>query len=257
MSTMIINLYKYLENLIEDEYDKSNKSWNSESLFYKIKWLTIDQRGRVGEHFFKEVFENLNKEVFYEENAHGDWDLVVNGYKIEIKTATLDVNNKFQHEGIKENKKWDFIAFLDISPNEVYVSFIPNTQFEFNIRTYEKLKEKIKGTFFINGKKYNSHFRGKDNSRDRATGAGYKVDLKQKDLILTRTIKDIEISFDKAIEEFERDKKRKAIIKQEFEKVSYNRNWIQFCSNLKYRINQHIFSVWIMKQFIIYISFLN
>lgn len=83
-------------------------------LFYKIKYLSIDQRGRIGEHLFNTFFKE--REIEYVDNPHGDWDIVIDGLKIEIKTATLGVNQKFQHEGIKENKLWDVVAFLDICP---------------------------------------------------------------------------------------------------------------------------------------------
>lgn len=92
-----------LISLVNQEHGKMEK-WNKNVYFYNMKTLQIDYRGRVGEHFIKSVFENLGRKVDYIENGHGDYDIVIDDYKIEIKTATLDVNDKFQHEGIKENK---------------------------------------------------------------------------------------------------------------------------------------------------------
>ncbi|QCZ36641.1 hypothetical protein [Mycoplasma nasistruthionis] len=185
---MIINILDHLRKLIIDENIKSN--WNTNDKFYLIKHLSIDQRGRVGEHFLKDVFSALNKSVVYVNNAHGDWDIEVNGIKIEVKLATLDVNNKFQHEGIKSSKKWDMVCFIDIAPNSLYLTFLNKNDFEFN---------STGGTFNLYGKKCNSHFRGNDTNPKRATGSGYKVDFKLKDLVEVKTIKDIEELFEAQI----------------------------------------------------------
>ena len=187
------SLYDCLLDLINEELEKN--LWSSNDKFSDIKKLSIDQRGRVGEHFFELVFRELNILNKYVNNAHGDWDIEADGLKIEIKTATLDINRKFQHEGIKENKTWDVVAFLDIAPNEIYVSFIHKNNFTFGLNNF-KNNESIKhGEVWIYGKKQNIHFRGKDNTNRRATGAGYKVDFYQKDLKKVETIKDIENLF--------------------------------------------------------------
>ena len=107
----------------------------------------------------------------------------------------MDVNNKFQHEGIKANKSWDVVAFLDISPNDFYVTFIHKNDFEFNIDVTKNGCIKKVGTVLLYDQKLNIHFRGKDGSGESATGVGYKVDFKLKDLKIVKTIKDIENLF--------------------------------------------------------------
>ena len=156
------HLNNLLVDLINDELNKSK--WNFNDRFVNIKRLSIDQRGRLGEHFFVNVFKQLNLLESYNDNAHGDWDLEASGLKIEVKTATLDVNNKFQHEGAKANKAWDVIAFLDISPNDFYVTFIHKNDFEFNIDVFENNCIKKIGTVLLYDQKLNIHFRGKDGS---------------------------------------------------------------------------------------------
>lgn len=199
------SIHSNLIELIDCEIKKSKNKWNNTDLFYNIKTLSIDQRGRIGEHFLLDIFKKLNMNVKYVDNSHGDWDIEVNDFKIEIKTATLDVNNKFQHEGIKESKMWDIIAFLDISPNEIYITFINKNDFEFGLleqtKNFNDIKEKVRiyGTFKLNDKEQNCHFRGKDNTKDRATGAGYKVDFKINDLKIASTIDDIRELFNKSI----------------------------------------------------------
>ena len=62
------------------------------------------------------------------------------------------------------------IALVDISPNELYISFYHKNRFEF----YDN-----KGKVLLhNGDEQNIHHRGKDNTNKRATGAGYKFDTK-------------------------------------------------------------------------------
>ncbi len=186
---MITSIKDYMIKLINKELDKTR--WKTTDLFNGIKRLSIDERGRIGEHFLRDIFQELNKNVEYFDNDHGDWDIIVDNKKIEVKLATLDVNNKFQHEGIKSSKLWDLIAFVDVAPNNLYITFIHKNKFVFNNE---------KGTFNLNGEIRNSHFRGKDNGNKRATGAGYKVDFPLSKLIETKTIKDLENAFHQEIE---------------------------------------------------------
>ncbi len=196
MSRKIV--YDDLIKLINDELVDSK--WKPSNKFYSIRQLTIDQRGRVGEHFFVEAFKNMQIFDCYDENGHGDWDLEACGLKIEVKTATLDVNNKFQHEGIKENKLWDIVAFLDIAQDDVYVTFIHKDDFVFRIPFIDKKgEESIRGSVNVYGKKQNIHFRGKDNTSKKATGAGYKVDLYLNDLKKVESLEDIEMLFNECI----------------------------------------------------------
>lgn len=183
---MITSIHKHLIKLIEKEFDNSKSLWKIEDKFYRIKELSIDQRGRVGELFLKDIFKELNMKVDYVDNAHGDYDIIAEDIKIEVKLATLDVNKKFQHEGIKSNKLWDIVAFVDVAPENIYVTFINKYDFSFSDK---------KGTFILNGKERSSHYRGKDEVDKRATGAGYKVDFPKEELKETKTIKDFENSF--------------------------------------------------------------
>ena len=110
---MIIKIKDLFQSLIEKELKNNKQHWQT-GIFSGIKNLSIDQRGRIGEHFLRDIFEELNMKVHYIDNKHGDYDLEVNGYKIEVKLATLDVNDKFQHEGIKkiQNEIWLHLLML-------------------------------------------------------------------------------------------------------------------------------------------------
>lgn len=190
---IVKKLYDELIELINNELMTS--AWSMDDKFFDFRKLSIDQRGRVGEHFFKLVFKELNILNNYVNNAHGDWDIEADNFKIEVKTASLDINNKFQHEGVKENKLWDVVAFLDIAPNDLYVTFIHKDSFTFGIED-EKDSSTIYGKVKLYGKEQRIHFRGKDNiPSKRSTGAGYKVDFKLSQLKSIKTIKDIENIF--------------------------------------------------------------
>lgn len=188
----MIDLHRIIVNTIEAELETT--LWQETDLFYKIKYRSIDQRGRIGEHLFNMFFKE--REIEYVDNSHGDWDIVIDGLKIEIKTATLDVNQKFQHEGIKENKLWDVVAFLDIAPNNIYITFIHKDDFTFALTRITNSKQVQYGTVSLGNKILNIHCRGKDNTLERATGAGYKVDFKLHDLNEVSSIEEIILVFE-------------------------------------------------------------
>lgn len=104
------------------------------------------------------------------------------------------------------------IAFLDISPNDIYLTFIHNLDFEFGLERPKKTKKGYKiikyGVFVLNNKIINCHFRGKDNSDEKATGAGYKVDFKLKDLEKVNSLEEINLSFQKCIKDYEIEKRK-------------------------------------------------
>jgi hypothetical protein len=101
--------------------------------------------------------------------------LSFNGIKFEIKTSSIDVNKKFQNEGIKENGDYGAILFLGITPNQLYIKFILKSEIDF-------------------GKLHN---RGK-----RETGKGYKWDFKIKDMMEISNLKDIQNEFERKFGKF-------------------------------------------------------
>jgi len=58
--------------------------------------------------------------------------LKFNGIKFEIKTSSIDVNQKFQNEGIKKNGDYDGILFLGVTPNDLYIKFIKKEDIPFD-----------------------------------------------------------------------------------------------------------------------------
>lgn len=78
---------------------KKNSKFKPNDLYFKIRQLQIDARGSFGQKF---IMYGLKKNGFKardDDDKNKDWDIEFENYRIEIKTATLDVNDKFQHEG--------------------------------------------------------------------------------------------------------------------------------------------------------------
>ncbi|MEZ0180442.1 hypothetical protein ['Camptotheca acuminata' phytoplasma] len=89
---------------------------------------------------------------FNDKDKNKDWDIKLENYRIELKTATLDVNNKFQHEGIHKTDNYDLLVFLDIAPNQIFLKGILYNEIDFS-------KLNLRG-----------------GGRKTATGAGFKYD---------------------------------------------------------------------------------
>lgn len=136
---------------IEAEVNETTK-WKSNSKYIKIRNLQIDKRGSFGERLLRDVFsKERNISLSYADGDQGEWDIAINGIKIEVKTASLDVNNKFQNEHIQNTTECDYICFIGVAPDNIFMRV-----------------EKISDIDFSN-----LHNRG-----ERGTGAGYKWDLK-------------------------------------------------------------------------------
>lgn len=179
----LLNIALRILNELEGE---NNSIWKSDSKFRKYRDLQIDKRGSFGERFIKNVLsQQRNVNLQYFDGDQGDWDISINDVKLEIKTSSLDVNNKFQNERIKKDGDYDGIAFLGIAPDTLYIKFIKQSAIDF-----DKL-----------------HNRGK-----RGTGAGYKWDFKIEDYTEIKIIDDVFIEYQKI---FACDNKK---IKQMFKK---------------------------------------
>ena len=161
---------KLTEKLLKLVNERANKKtvWTNSKLNL-LRTLQIDDRGYVGEKFLFLLFQSNGSKVKWFEDETGDADLEIDGYKIEVKTATLGSDGKnFQHEGIKESEEWDFVFFLDIGPQDIYLTIVPRAHFKFH---------KKSGAIHFNQHYQSIHFRAKDKTKSKATGAGYKVDF--------------------------------------------------------------------------------
>lgn len=149
-----MDIFKLAQNVfdeIESEVNQTTK-WKSDSKYIRIRHLQIDKRSSFGERLLRDIFsKERNISLTYQDGDQGDWDIKINEIKIEVKTSSLDVNNKFQNEHIKNTSDCDYICFIGIAPNAIFMRL-----------------EKIEEIDF--SKLHNRGYRG--------TGAGYKCDFK-------------------------------------------------------------------------------
>lgn len=117
------------DDIFNDECDKEiyNKKdmWKG-SKYEKIKKKSCDHRGKIGEGIISEICKLLSIPSFINglTNKGKSFDGFIKNKSVEIKTATMGVNKTFQHE--LSIKPWssDKIIFLDITPNDAYMTII-------------------------------------------------------------------------------------------------------------------------------------
>lgn len=152
--------------IIETISKESNAKWKPTSKYIKYRTLEIDKRGSFGERFVFACLSTLGvgRKFLYNDGNQGDWDLKFNNKKYEIKTSSLDVNNKFQNERIKRNIDLNGIIFVGLAPDSLYLKCIKYSDIPFaKLHNREKAK----------------------------TGAGYKWDFKESEMELIETPEDV------------------------------------------------------------------
>ena len=125
-------------NLINKKYEKKQKRniWNN------IKWKNIselenDDVGSVGEEIIAEIckISNIVSEIDGNKTKQiggGIGDGNIKGKTCEIKTARLGSScNSFQHELGEVPWKADYMIFLDISTEKMYITIFENFTEEF------------------------------------------------------------------------------------------------------------------------------
>lgn len=121
-----MNSFAYLKGLAINQYKKDQK-WMGSHFEYLAR-LTNDSGGKVGERFIN-GFCNVNQiPCEYKQRGevrNGPYDILINGQKVEIKTATLGRNGSLQHESLRNNEQYDFLLFVDVFPDYYYVTILP------------------------------------------------------------------------------------------------------------------------------------
>lgn len=159
--------------LMQQVSTEARGAWGDpNALYYPYRSIQIDKRGSFGER----VFEHLLLMAFprriqieYKDGDQGEWDLKVNGYKFEIKTSSLDVNGKFQNEGLQINGDFYGTLFLCVTPNKLYFKFV---------------------------KKENIPWNTLHDRKGAGTGSGYKWDHKVSTVTEINTIEEFKTEFD-------------------------------------------------------------
>jgi hypothetical protein len=120
-------------SIIDAIYDQKKKRniWEN-SKWYHIADLENDDVGKAGERIIAEFCKkgNIPSEIDglkTKELGGGVGDGTINGKTVEIKTARLGSNNtSFQHELGECPWVADFMIFLDIAPEKMYLTIFKN-----------------------------------------------------------------------------------------------------------------------------------
>lgn len=101
-----------------------NDNWGCKAKYLEIKEMSNDDTGEIGEMLLNSVFKKYDYNVIYEKaktRIEKDWDIEINNYKIEVKTATIGKNaNTFQHEKLYKKKEYDILILIDITSDKIY-----------------------------------------------------------------------------------------------------------------------------------------
>ncbi len=128
----ISTLVAIIENVLEEAREKTITDWEGSPLEI-IKEIPNSFVGKSGELFVKKIFED-NGCIIKKHIARGEYDLLVRRdqkeRKVEVKTATMDTHRKFQFNGVREDREYDILFVLGVSPKYIF----------FNIYTKDEVK---------------------------------------------------------------------------------------------------------------------
>ena len=124
-----MNTFEYLQNNVS-EFSKKKNIWKG-TRFESVRDLTCDETGEVGEDMIHSICKQSSIECIWDNkklsslNDNGKvYDMLIGGKKIEIKTARLGEHGSFQHESLRNTGESDFWVFVDIAPNDIYITVL-------------------------------------------------------------------------------------------------------------------------------------
>ena len=101
--------------------------WN-DSLYEDIQFLAIDERWDLCEEIGIAILKDFKCKINYDASiteAIKGWDFISNGLKIEVKLATITIGTGlFQHENLHSQRNFDGVLFIDVSPDEIYLTAV-------------------------------------------------------------------------------------------------------------------------------------
>lgn len=176
-----------LEELLADVVvEDMPEQWKG-ARFLNQRKIQIDKRGSVGERFYAITLSRLYPRRFeYNDGDQGDWDLRIGRMRFEIKTASLDKKGKFQNEGLKKDGDYDGVLFLGVAPNDIYMYCVKVEKIDFDNKFIER-----------DGVRISLHNRGRNGTGERATGAGYKCNLRPDQMRKISSISELKEEFEK------------------------------------------------------------
>lgn len=121
LTNTVDSLYK----IQMEKYKWGNSPWEN------INKLELDYIGKVGENLLKSICNEVgiicnidgtkNKLI-----GGGNGDGFINNKTIEIKTSRLGKDNSFQHELGETPWNSNYMVFIDITPNNYYLTIFEN-----------------------------------------------------------------------------------------------------------------------------------
>jgi hypothetical protein len=133
-----------MTSLVNDFYSlKSDKSIWRYSKWSHIEKICINDIGKIGELFISNLLDNSNIVSNINGKCGNIGDGTIKLKTVEIKTARLNSNFKtFQHELGEFPWKSDYMIFIDICPDKVFITIFPNFSQEFYKKSgkYSKIK---------------------------------------------------------------------------------------------------------------------
>lgn len=124
----MIDEKKILLDVIEELEELEQSAIWKNTTFGNIKKLSTTRRGKVGEHFIAALAKQIGFECKFPQkggkNAYNsDWDLEIENFTFEIKTATQSGRGgAFQFNRIftTPNVKYDCLLCVGIAPDNIY-----------------------------------------------------------------------------------------------------------------------------------------
>lgn len=91
------------------------------STFEAIKKMPTSNKGNVGEEFVVELAKTIiDKNAHANPDSRDSYDVIILKKNIEVKIATEDVSLNFQFNGIRFERKFDYLFVLGIAPDDIY-----------------------------------------------------------------------------------------------------------------------------------------
>jgi hypothetical protein len=117
------NYSKIFEQVLSSH--TNHPKWANAS-FRAIKTISNTKVGSVGLDFIERICTDIGLSIAFPVNSHGDraqqspWDICIEGVSFELKTATEDVNGKFQFNHLRYHRQYQAVLCLGVSPDSLY-----------------------------------------------------------------------------------------------------------------------------------------
>lgn len=126
---------------LQDEINTKQKLWEH-SPFKMVHFLSSSQRGKLAKELVAEWLQDNG--LKWESSPIRDLDLIVEGYKCQIRFSTLWEGNHYQFQQIRKTE-YDYLICLGIRPNgaDIWIGSLKEIASNWNTLTEQHGKETI------------------------------------------------------------------------------------------------------------------